>query len=151
MARRKWLHAKRAKKFRKFLSVVLYRRHGHSTGALVGGRSPPSDSKAFFSRVGMDGGSRRAARSPTDSDRQDLIRKYGKRQTTSARSTWIEWPKNANRLYVISTMGRGHRKNECTVPSIRLCGKWLAALGLVSGQKIRVMTNGSIITIAPVA
>jgi hypothetical protein len=37
------------------------------------------------------------------------------------------------------------------VPSIRLNGKWLAALGFVSGQKIRVVTNGSIITIAPVA
>jgi hypothetical protein len=32
----------------------------------------------------------------------------------------------------------------------RLSGKWLAALGLVPGQKIRVVTNGSVITIAPV-
>jgi hypothetical protein len=47
--------------------------------------------------------------------------------------------------------GEMHRKNECTVPSIRLNGKWLAALGLVPGQKIRVVMNGSIITIAPVA
>jgi hypothetical protein len=47
--------------------------------------------------------------------------------------------------------GEAHRKNECCVPSIRLNGKWLAALGFASGQKIRVVTNGSIITIAPVA
>jgi hypothetical protein len=59
------------------------------------------------------------------------------------------------RTLTVSTVfrqwGEGHRKNECVVPSIRLNGKWLAALGLVSGQKIRVITNGSIITIAPVA
>jgi hypothetical protein len=47
--------------------------------------------------------------------------------------------------------GEAHRKNESAVPSIRLNGKWLAALGIVSGQKIRVITNGSIITIAPAA
>jgi hypothetical protein len=47
--------------------------------------------------------------------------------------------------------GAEHRKNECCVPSIRLNGKWLTALGLAPGQKIRVVTNGSIITIAPVA
>jgi hypothetical protein len=47
--------------------------------------------------------------------------------------------------------GTAHRKNECFVPSIRLNGKWLTALGLAPGQKIRVVTNGSIITIAPVA
>jgi Toxin SymE, type I toxin-antitoxin system len=47
--------------------------------------------------------------------------------------------------------GAAHRKNECCVPSIRLNGKWLAVLGLAPGQKIRVVTNGSIITIAPVA
>jgi hypothetical protein len=46
--------------------------------------------------------------------------------------------------------GAPHRKNECCVPSIRLNGKWLAALGFVPGEKIRVVTNGSIITIAPV-
>ena len=62
---------------------------------------------------------------------------------------------NGQRTLTVSTLfrqwGEGHRKNECTVPSIRLNGKWLAALGLVSGQKIRVVTNGSIITLAPVA
>jgi type I toxin-antitoxin system toxin SymE len=47
--------------------------------------------------------------------------------------------------------GEKHRKNECTVPSIRLNGKWLAALGLAPGQKVRVINNGAIITIAPVA
>jgi hypothetical protein len=36
------------------------------------------------------------------------------------------------------------------VPSIRLNGKWLAALGVVPGQKIRVITNGATITLAPI-
>jgi len=47
--------------------------------------------------------------------------------------------------------GQPHRKNECVVPSIRLNGKWLAALGIVSGQKIRVVTNGAIVTLAPMS
>jgi hypothetical protein len=47
--------------------------------------------------------------------------------------------------------GEMHRKNECIVPSIRLNGKWLAALGFAPGQKVRVINNGAIITIAPVA
>jgi Fe2+ transport system protein FeoA len=46
--------------------------------------------------------------------------------------------------------GEPHRKRECVVPSVRLNGKWLAALGIVPGQKIRVITNGPIITLAPV-
>jgi hypothetical protein len=46
--------------------------------------------------------------------------------------------------------GEPHRKSECVVPRIRLYGKWLAALGIVPGQKIRVVTNGGIITIKPV-
>jgi hypothetical protein len=62
---------------------------------------------------------------------------------------------NGQRTLTVSTLyrqwGAAHRKNECTVPSIRLNGKWLAALGLVPGQKIRVITNGSIITLEPVA
>jgi Fe2+ transport system protein FeoA len=41
--------------------------------------------------------------------------------------------------------------NDCCVPNIRLNGKWLAALGFTPGQKIRVITNGSIITITAVA
>jgi hypothetical protein len=32
--------------------------------------------------------------------------------------------------------GEPHRKNECVVPSIRLNGKWLSALGIAPGQKI---------------
>jgi Toxin SymE, type I toxin-antitoxin system len=59
------------------------------------------------------------------------------------------------RTLTVSTLhrqwGDAHRKNECVVSSIRLNGKWLAALGLVPGQKVRVVTNGSIITIAPSA
>jgi Toxin SymE, type I toxin-antitoxin system len=62
---------------------------------------------------------------------------------------------SGRRTLTVSTLfrqwGEGHRKNECTVPSIRLNGKWLAALGIAPGQKIRVITKGSIITIAPVA
>jgi hypothetical protein len=53
-----------------------------------------------------------------------------------------------SRLY--REWGEFHRKGECVVPSIRLNGKWLAALGIVPGQKIRVITNGPIITLAPV-
>jgi hypothetical protein len=62
---------------------------------------------------------------------------------------------SGQRTLTVSTLhrqwGDGHRKNECAVPSIRLNGKWLTALGLMPGLKIRVVTNGSIITIAPVA
>ncbi len=45
--------------------------------------------------------------------------------------------------------GERNRRNECVVPTIRLSGKWLAALGFMSGQKIRVITKGAIITIEP--
>jgi Fe2+ transport system protein FeoA len=58
------------------------------------------------------------------------------------------------RTITVSSLHRewgAHRRNESTVPSIRLNGKWLAALGIVPGQKIRVITNGAIITIAPVS
>jgi Toxin SymE, type I toxin-antitoxin system len=58
------------------------------------------------------------------------------------------------RTLTVSTLHRQwgvHRKNECCVPSIRLNGKWLAAVGFAPGKKIRVVTNGSIITIAPVS
>jgi hypothetical protein len=47
--------------------------------------------------------------------------------------------------------GEAHRKRECIVPSIRLNGKWLAALGVVPGQKIRVITTGATITLAPIS
>jgi hypothetical protein len=43
--------------------------------------------------------------------------------------------------------GSPHRKNGCVVPSIRLNGKWLVALGFVLGEKINVATNGATITI----
>ena len=46
--------------------------------------------------------------------------------------------------------GEAYRKRECLVPSIRLNGKWLSALGVVPGQKIRVVTNGTTITLVPV-
>jgi hypothetical protein len=45
--------------------------------------------------------------------------------------------------------GQQHRRKECVVPSIRLNGKWLAALGFISGEKISVATNGTAITITP--
>jgi hypothetical protein len=47
--------------------------------------------------------------------------------------------------------GEPHRKRECVVPSIRLNGKWLRQLGIMPGQKVRVVTNGSIITLAPLS
>ena len=47
--------------------------------------------------------------------------------------------------------GEPHCKKECVVPSIRLNGNWLAALGFTPGQKIRVITNGAIVTLAPVS
>jgi hypothetical protein len=37
------------------------------------------------------------------------------------------------------------------VSSIRLNGKWLSALGIMPGQKIRVVANGAIITLAAVS
>lgn len=55
------------------------------------------------------------------------------------------------RTLTVSSLYRqwgGHCKSECVVPSVRLNGKWLAALGFVPGQKIHVIANGSIITIA---
>jgi hypothetical protein len=47
--------------------------------------------------------------------------------------------------------GEPHYKRECVVPSIRLNGKWLAALGVEPGEKIRVITNGATITLAPIS
>jgi len=57
---------------------------------------------------------------------------------------------NAIRTLTVSGLYRQwgeHRKRDCVVPSIRLNGKWLAALGIVPGKKIHVATNGGIITI----
>jgi hypothetical protein len=45
-----------------------------------------------------------------------------------------------SRLY--REWGEPHRKRECVAPSVRLNCKWLASLGIVPGQKIRVVTNG---------
>jgi len=45
--------------------------------------------------------------------------------------------------------GQQHRKNQCVVPNIRLNGKWLEALGFVPGQKLRVVSNDTTITITP--
>jgi hypothetical protein len=47
--------------------------------------------------------------------------------------------------------GPSHRRSEDVVPSIRLNGKWLAALGFAPGQKIRVLIDGATIIIAPVS
>jgi hypothetical protein len=72
---------------------------------------------------------------------------------TAKQQTQAQLGSSRQRTLTISSLhrqwGSAHRKNECCVPSIRLNGKWLAALGFASGQKVRVMTNGSIITIAP--
>jgi hypothetical protein len=60
----------------------------------------------------------------------------------------------SQRTLTVSSLYRqwgAHRKSECVVPNIRLSGYWLSALGFASGQKVRVVTNGSIITIAPIA
>ena len=61
---------------------------------------------------------------------------------------------NRMRTLTVSSLhrewGEPHRKRECVVPSVRLNGKWLSSLGIVPGQKIRVITNRPIITLAPV-
>ena len=60
---------------------------------------------------------------------------------------------NRTRMLTVSRLyrewGEPHRKRECAVPSIRLNGKWLSQLGLVLGQKIRIIANGAILTLAP--
>jgi hypothetical protein len=57
-------------------------------------------------------------------------------RTLTVSSSYREW-------------GQPHRKKQCSVPSIRLNGKWLATLGFVLGQKLSVVTNGTTITITP--
>ena len=71
-----------------------------------------------------------------ENDRQKEQAQLGSQRTLTVSSLYRQWG--------------AHRKSECVVPSVRLNGKWLAALGFVPGQKIRVIANGSIITIAPV-
>src|SRR5260370_16267073 len=73
-----------------------------------------------------------------EDDTQQMQAQLGSQRTLTVSSLFRQW-------------GDAHRKNECIVPSIRLNGKWLASLGFVSGQKIRVITNGAIITLAPVS
>jgi hypothetical protein len=53
-----------------------------------------------------------------------------------------------SRLY--REWGELHRKRECTVPSIRLSGKWLSRLGIAPGQEICAAINGATITLASV-
>jgi hypothetical protein len=61
--------------------------------------------------------------------------------------------KSRTRIITVSSLfrewGQQHTKNQCVVPSIRLNGKWLTALGLVSGQKLSVVTYDTMITITP--
>jgi hypothetical protein len=63
--------------------------------------------------------------------------------------------KSTARTLTVSSLyrewGQQHRRKKCVVPSIRLNGKWLAALGFLSGEKISVATNGTGITITPLA
>jgi type I toxin-antitoxin system toxin SymE len=63
--------------------------------------------------------------------------------------------KSTARTLTVSSLyrerGKQHRKKECIVPSIRLNGKWLAALGFVLEQKLSVVANGTMITITPLA
>jgi hypothetical protein len=76
-----------------------------------------------------------ARRAPTtESLRGDAVNK--KIRTLTVSSLYRKW-------------GEPHRKCECVVPSIRLNGKWLISLGIVPGQKIRVITNGAIISLVP--
>ena len=53
---------------------------------------------------------------------------------------------DATRTLTVSSLFR--QRQDDVVPSIRLEGKWLAALGVKPGQKVRVTVNGSTITIA---
>jgi hypothetical protein len=53
------------------------------------------------------------------------------------------------RTLTVSSLYREWGSNECIVPSIRLNGKWLVALGFVPGQKLRVVSNDTTITITP--
>ena len=96
-------------------------------------RAGPESSKLFLSPRDGRCEARRAQR---QSRRAGVVMSNGVRTLTVSR-LYREW-------------GEPHRKCECVVPSVRLNGKWLAALGIVPGQKIRVITNGPIITLAPV-
>jgi hypothetical protein len=71
-----------------------------------------------------------------ENTKQKTQAQLGSQRTLTVSSLFRQW-------------GDVHRKNECCVPSIRLNGKWLAALGFVPGQKVRAISTGSIITLAP--
>jgi hypothetical protein len=62
---------------------------------------------------------------------------------------------NTERTLTVSSLhrewGEAHRREHSVVPSIRLNGNWLSALGIMPGQKIRVVTNGAVITLTPVS
>jgi hypothetical protein len=62
---------------------------------------------------------------------------------------------NTERTLTVSGLhrewGEVHRRKRSVVLSIRLNGKWLSALGIMPRQKIRVVANGAIITLAPVS
>jgi len=70
-----------------------------------------------------------------------------------AASTHKQSSFDAIRTLTVSSLrrewGAAYCRNESIVPSIRLNGKWLTALGLVPGQKVCVLTNGVTITISP--
>jgi hypothetical protein len=70
----------------------------------------------------------------TESSREEAVNK--KTRTLTVSRLYREW-------------GEFYRKRQCIVPSIRLNGKWLTSLGIVPGQKIRVITNGAIISLVP--
>jgi hypothetical protein len=107
--------------------LVVIHHPPHRPRATTGVRSPaPAQT-----------GVRVCGRAPTtESLRGDAVNK--KIRTLTVSSLYRAW-------------GEPHRKCECVVPSIRLNGKWLAALGVEPGQKIRVITNGATITLAPIS
>jgi hypothetical protein len=77
-------------------------------------------------------------RAPYDESRRAGVVMTNRIRTLTVSRLYREW-------------GEPHRKRECTVPSIRLNGRWLAALGVEPGQKISVITNGATITLAPIS
>jgi hypothetical protein len=56
---------------------------------------------------------------------------------------------NTERTLTVSSLyrewGAPYRKGHSVVPSIRLSGNWLSALGIMPGQKIRVVANGAML------
>jgi len=72
-----------------------------------------------------------------ENDKQSAQLELGGQRILTVSSLYRQW-------------GEGYHKKECLVPSIRLNGKWLAAFGLAAGQKVRVTTDGSTITIRPI-